>query len=51
MKVVHKIYNVIKMVDRGPHSTVLFMCRYGFTFLGLECKEMKILNRNKDVEA
>uniref|UniRef100_A0A146X6U7 Phospholipid-transporting ATPase n=1 Tax=Fundulus heteroclitus TaxID=8078 RepID=A0A146X6U7_FUNHE len=24
--------------------------RYGFTFLGLESKEMKILNRNKDVE-
>ncbi|XP_061089727.1 phospholipid-transporting ATPase IG isoform X1 [Conger conger] len=25
--------------------------KYGFTFLGLECKEMKILNRNNDVEA
>ncbi|KAJ8255095.1 hypothetical protein GJAV_G00200860 [Gymnothorax javanicus] len=24
--------------------------KYGFTFLGLECKQMKILNRNKDVE-
>lgn len=25
-------------------------CRYGFRFLGLESKTMKILNRNKDVE-
>lgn len=26
------------------------ICRYGFTFLGLESKSMKILNRNNDIE-
>lgn len=25
-------------------------CRYGFTFLGLESKTMKILNNNNDIE-
>ncbi|XP_035264800.1 phospholipid-transporting ATPase 11C isoform X2 [Anguilla anguilla] len=25
--------------------------KYGFTFLGLECKQMKIMNRNNDVES
>lgn len=26
------------------------ICRFGFTFLGLESKNMKILTRNNDVE-
>lgn len=34
------------------HLLWLFVstCRYGFTFLGLKGKTMKILNRNNDVE-
>ncbi|KAG7465093.1 hypothetical protein MATL_G00172590 [Megalops atlanticus] len=39
-------------IASSPDEVALVMgaMKYGFTFLGLECKQMKIQNRNNDIE-
>uniref|UniRef100_A0A3B3VRA5 Phospholipid-transporting ATPase n=1 Tax=Poecilia latipinna TaxID=48699 RepID=A0A3B3VRA5_9TELE len=48
----HTVQKEMGFIASSPDEIALVKgaMRYGFTFLGLESKNMKILNRNKDVE-
>ncbi|KAK5613463.1 Phospholipid-transporting ATPase IG [Crenichthys baileyi] len=51
-EVLHPTHKERGFIASSPDEIALVQgaMRYGFTFLGLESKNMKILNRNKDVE-